>query len=727
MYNNKYKKYLSKINIINKINLNYFQHGGTIENYENIVYSFAKQIRNDNPERENILAQLMSKNKKIIVSNYLTNQYKNIICPAAECRENMLLSRSQGLKHCTDCHKNYNSEEEKHLIKSGTHTIVLQDDKLCKKCNMTYKQQTEIHCCTCKLNFNPTIQKHICDKKQNNVWKFEDYERCKKCGTLDFFNIGKSGEKYNEADLNTHPTDHCCECVLKQNSNNFKWNIIKQYHCNNCHINFDLGMEHSCASNCSGKSWNPTKQYNCNKCCNVYNMNTYGRSYHCCSCNVETYKNTHCVSCHKEIKELDKVHCCRCGEHDRNKIHCETCCTLTDSEQQHCCFCKKIFNKGEEKSCECDKILGFITKNAMIFLENYPQKMMAKYPGQEVYPQNFHEKFVMSKCLNKDDSTFVKFVEGLKYFDITDLKQFFADTRNYEFLFHGTQTSSAVKGIFEDNFSIQKRGSSVGQAYGTGEYLTSDFYKTALPYAGVNINSNSNRMPSPDVYTEANVILAIVLSPTSPMLALSPKKNEYVSLNSQNMVMCDQTKIFRSCEPTRYYDRERYIVVQNFYDRFFVLPIYVYPISEKKTQYDNVKCVKANHQKSNLIVLPQMPVQRTKTGTLYSRALPLTSVNLINALEKQKNEILSNTSFRSSGLEYSYHNDWYDFHPNHISDIIAELKKNPSAFKANINIVVYPQGNNLLLPVNQSYTIDFISMTQTNDTTGAKTNLRLFL
>jgi hypothetical protein len=157
-------------------------------------------------------------------------------------------------------------------------------------------------------------------------------------------------------------------------------------------------------------------------------------------------------------------------------------------------------------------------------------------------------------------------------------------------------------------------------------------------------------------------------------------------------------------------DREPYIVVQNFYDKFFTLPIYVYPLNEEFKVYDNIQCVKANSQ---LTVEDHIPTVPPKSGTTpYTGQNNLTVQEIIDAMDNHP-------------LEYEYHNAWYAFHPKYILDIKRELNKGLKQIV--INMVVYPQGNNSLPPVNQSYTIDFDNMIETNNTTKAQTKLRLYV
>jgi hypothetical protein len=385
-----------------------------------------------------------------------------------------------------------------------------------------------------------------------------------------------------------------------------------------------------------------------------------------------------------------------------------------NSEEIHCCFCKTIYKSGK-KECACDSVKSFIQQNALDFLKGYPAFMNGKgYP--EVYPINFADKFVMSKCLNKDDSTFAKFVNGLAYFGITDLTAFFADKNNYEFLFHGTQLPAA-QGILENNYAVAMRGNTAGQARGKGEYFTTDFFKTAMFYSQQ--PSNAYTFPNPANAGLSNIILNLVLSPTSPLLQKSPKYGEYFNTRNLGTRICDQSKIYRICNPTQSFDREPYIVVENFPDRMFVLPIFVYPLNEVKTDFDNLQCVKT------IPVIASAPVPIPT---------PFAAIAQIPATQKTGRSIVGHNSLstqelyraiQQNGLEYNFHSAWYDFAPQYIADILAKISTGLNVIT--INILVQPGGVQSAQPVNQAYTLDFENLVQTNNTTGTRVALRLHI
>jgi WWE domain len=217
-----------------------------------------------------------------------------------------------GYAYCVNCDEKKRTHNFCHQCKQYYPKYVL---KHCCNCKFIFKNSiidanpNMVHCCQCKTTYDLTVESHCCECKK--AWDSKTEDHCVQCCSIYNKNIG-----------------HCCDCEQL-------WNPNEQKHCSGCCSVYDNKLNHCC--DCR-KIWNPV---NTQHCCHCKNRWRPAIAVHC--------KNKNCCVVHsKNLK-----HCCDCQKIWDPSIdnHCSECCVTYDDNLKHCCKCSKIWNPADEEHC----------------------------------------------------------------------------------------------------------------------------------------------------------------------------------------------------------------------------------------------------------------------------------------------------------------------------------------------------------------------------------------
>ncbi len=142
---------------------------------------------------------------------------------------------------CYLCNMTYGKDDDHCCICKETYV----DKKHCHACNVEYSIQTPNHCCQCKQSYRSKV--HCCQCKMN----IDEYEKhC--CNCKCSYIISKPPYSVGLYYIQ----NHCCQCnetynetkyIYQEDYYNYVWEKFPNMkHCQNCHISYRSGVQHSC-------------------------------------------------------------------------------------------------------------------------------------------------------------------------------------------------------------------------------------------------------------------------------------------------------------------------------------------------------------------------------------------------------------------------------------------------------------------------------------------------
>jgi hypothetical protein len=415
----------------------------------------------------------------------------------------------------------------------------------CGKCNLKYDSEKIGHCNNCCLFYNPKFQ-HCCKCKKNrypNLSTLHCVKCCKDydsgyfhccCGYSEKISVTQSNPNLKHCCKckqihDTYSVKHCVSCCFEQSVNcnlehccscAVKFDPNEKKHCDKCHIIYNNDENHCCRCDkiwnnkthihkcCCNKEFDLSQEH-CDTCC--FTQDIFDTRVHCCNHNISWNCKTqsHCCKCNV-IHDNTKKHCCKCNdEYDDTKVHCDTCCFTQDISdiRVHCCRHKISWNcKTQSHCCRCDVIFDNTKEHCNICCINFPlrhkhccrcnniwqhedektcicnelEKTFFDLAIDNLRKKNIINRFLLSQCISRCKSS-IFFTKGIRQCGFSSMNDFLSKPENFTFCFHGTPEISRAFDICCDSWNLKFRGR-CGQAYGVGEYLTSNI-ETAKQYA----------------------------------------------------------------------------------------------------------------------------------------------------------------------------------------------------------------------------------------------------
>jgi hypothetical protein len=141
---------------------------------------------------------------------------------------------------------------------------------------------------------------------------------------------------------------------------------------------------------------------------------------------------------------------------------------------------------------------------------------MAKNECEKYKINNTNMNAIISPCLSHAGNVFRRFIQGLKYFDITDFDDVIIN-KKYIVVYHGTSSLNNVKSICHNGWDVSLRSY---QKFGKGEYFSENI--DIAQYFG----------------SQGAVIGSIIIEP-----ALVSKQYDYEKVEySKYIRVCENTK-----------------------------------------------------------------------------------------------------------------------------------------------------------------------------------------